>query len=172
MQAFAVASRPAASLRTPSKGLPLASRPRPQKERYRFDTAFLWIRAPDAALVSPSAAQGAHETVGNVEILIGHFDLPSGFFRSAARLYSKGQSAHRFGDRLPHDGFQPIGVRETQGRSRFLCQRVHDGCRVGTGTASEFFPSQTVTGVVQVQPHGKADAVLILQREHPVCGAP
>ena len=64
MQAFAVASRPAASLRTPSKGLPLASRIRPQKSGIVLIPPFcgfallmpLWYHLQQPkALMKPSA---------------------------------------------------------------------------------------------------------------------
>ena len=87
---------------------------------------FVWIRRLDTALVSPSAAQAAHESIGSVEILIRDFAFSAAFIRSADSLHGARQIAHCFGYCLAHDGFQRIGIRKTGGAVCFFCQRFHD----------------------------------------------
>ena len=179
MQAFAVASRPAASLRTPSKGLPLAFRAgAPPCTRFHTKNGivliplFVWIRRPDTALVSPSATQAAHKIIGKVEIFIRDFAFPTAFIRSADPLHGAWQIAHCFGYCLAHDGLQRIGIRKTGSAVSFFCQRFHDEGCIGARPASQFFQGQTMTGIVQVQPNSEIELVLILQSQHPACGAP
>ena len=133
---------------------------------------FVWIRHPDTALVSPSAAQAAHEITGKVEIHIGDFDFPAAFIRSADSLHGARQIAHCFGYCLAHDGLQRIGIRKTGSAVSFFCQRFHDEGCIGARPASQFFQGQTMTGIVQVQPNSEIELVLILQSQHPACGAP
>ena len=56
---------------------------------------FMWSRRPDAALVSLSATQAAHEIVGDVEIIIGDFSLLAAVRHSTRWLYR--QCVQRFG---------------------------------------------------------------------------
>ena len=133
---------------------------------------FVWIRHPDTALVSPSAAQAAHEITGKVEILIGDFDFLAAFIRSADSLHGARQIAHCFGYCLAHDGLQRIGIRKTGSAVSCFCQCFHDEGCIGARPASQFFQGQTMTGIVQVQPNSEIELVLILQSQHPACGAP
>ena len=163
----------------PARAFPLHSaqalRPAPgstQKNGIALIPLFVWIRRPDTALVSPSAAQAAHEIIGKVEIFIRDFAFPTAFIRSADSLHGARQIAHCFGYCLAHDGLQRIGIRKTGSAVSFFCQRFHDEGCIGARPAPQFFQGQTMTGIVQVQPNSEIELVLILQSQHPACGAP
>ena len=137
----------------PARAFPLHSaqalRPAPghTKNGIVLIPLFVWIRHPDTALVSPSAAQAAHEITGKVEILIGDFDFPAAFIRSADSLHGARQIVHCFGYCLAHDGLQRIGIRKTGSAVSFFCQCFHDEGCIGARPASQFFQGQTMTGI-------------------------
>ena len=142
-QALSPCTRPTgAALWIPGKGLtPCIPRrhsvlhPATQKNGIALIPLFVWIRRPDTALVSPSATQAAHESIGSVEIFIRDFAFPAAFIRSTDSLHGTRQITDRFGYGLPHDGLQRFGIRKTGGAVSFFCQRFHDGGCIGARAA-------------------------------------
>ena len=129
-------------------------------------------KAEDLCIAADSGYHNAKKLGERVDILIGDFDFLAAFIRSADSLHGARQIAHCFGYCLAHDGLQRIGIRKTGSAVSFFCQRFHDEGCIGARPASQFFQGQTMTGIVQVQPNSEIELVLILQSQHPACGAP